>query len=80
MSLVSSSLDFRSNTSKTLHKDIQNASAVFGYSPIEEEPEKSNESSIQPKRKRCAICHFFKDKKLRISVLHVQDLFVTNIL
>ena len=63
MGLVSPLLDFRSTTSKTLHKDIRNALAVFGYPLIEEEPQELDESSIQTKRKRCSICHFSEDRK-----------------
>jgi hypothetical protein len=63
MSLVSPLLDYRSQTSTNLQKDIRNALALFGYPVIEQELQEENKISTQSKRKRCAFCHFSKDKK-----------------
>ena len=63
MILVSPLLEYRSKTSTNLHKDIQNALAVFGYPIIDEKLKGANENSTKSKRKRHAFCHFSKDRK-----------------
>ena len=63
MGLVMPLLDYCSKTSTNLHTDIQNALALFGYPMVEKELQEAHENSTQPKRKRYAFCHFFKEKK-----------------
>ncbi|CAF1557825.1 unnamed protein product, partial [Rotaria sordida] len=61
LSLVTPLLDFRSKTSKFLHKDIQNALAIVGHPITRRNSQESNEDSEQGKRKRCSMCETSKD-------------------
>jgi hypothetical protein len=62
--LTSCLLDFRSKNSSTLHKDIQNALALFGYPRIETELETFITDSARSKRKRCSLCDYSSDRKV----------------
>ncbi|CAF1357854.1 unnamed protein product [Rotaria sp. Silwood1] len=66
LSLVTPLLDFRSKTSKFLHKDIQNALAIVGHPVAKRNSQKSNEDSAQGKRKRCSMRETSKDRKTSI--------------
>jgi hypothetical protein len=61
--LISHLLEVRSQTSKFLHKDVQNAIAVMGYPRMEKALEELNEASTDSKRKRCSFCDRSKDRK-----------------
>lgn len=62
--LTSYLLDFRSKTSSTLHKDIQNALALLGYPRIETELETFITDAARSKRKRCSLCDYSSDRKV----------------
>ena len=62
--LVSHLLDFPSKNSKTLHKDIQNALALFGYPRLETHLETCVTDSARSKRKRCSLCDYSTDRKV----------------
>jgi hypothetical protein len=58
-SLTAHLLDYRSKTSKCLHKDIQNALAVVGYPMIKQPSEELSENSTQSKRTRCSFFLYY---------------------
>jgi len=60
---ISHLLEVRSQTSKFLHKHVQNALAVMGYPKVEKTLEELNETSTDLKRKRCSLCDRSKDRK-----------------
>lgn len=63
LSLAAHLLDFRSKTSKFLHKDVQSALAIVGYPVMKKNLQEPNDDSTEPKRKRCSICETSRDRK-----------------